>query len=91
MAVIDFSRKHQLNSEDARRKVEEMAEHFAVQYDLKTSWTGNTVAFEGNGVSGTIRSEPGEIRVFVELSMFVSLLKGKIEAGIREELEKSFG
>ena len=91
MAVIKLSRKHQLDADDARKKTEEMAERFTVQYDLKTSWTGNTLTFQGDGVSGTIHTEPEEIRVFVELSMFVSLLKGKIEAGIREELEKGFG
>lgn len=91
MAIIELSQSHQLNPDDARKKVEEMAERFAIQYDLKTSWTSNILTFEGNGVSGTIKAKPEEIQVLIELSMFVSLLKGKIEAGIREELEKKFG
>jgi len=56
---------------------------------IKRSWEGDTMRLLGMGADGRIDVLPGGIRARVELKPPLSFMKGKVEQGLRETLERA--
>jgi FAD/FMN-containing dehydrogenase len=56
---------------------------------IKRFWEGDVFRLVGLGADGRIEVRPGEIHTFVTLKAPLSLMKGKVEQGLRETIEKA--
>ncbi|HET7291833.1 MAG TPA: polyhydroxyalkanoic acid system family protein [Vicinamibacteria bacterium] len=58
---------------------------------IKRFWEGDVFRLVGMGADGHIEVRPGEVRVSVVLKAPLSFMKGKVEQGLRETVEKAAG
>jgi cytokinin dehydrogenase len=56
---------------------------------IKRSWEGDVMRLVGMGADGRIEVLPGEIRARVELKPPLSFMRGRVEQGLRETLERT--
>jgi len=86
---------HTLGQEEAARRLKDKfnsvkEEHGSQVKDLKDQWAGNTFSFGfqamGMKVEGTVSVEEDRVALDARLPLAAMMLRGKIEARIREEL-----
>ena len=88
MADIDLKRAHSLGLEGARAAAEQMGTALGRKFDLKGTWSGNTLTFQRPGVSGTLDVSAKDVRLAVTLGFLLKAMKGSIERAVNEELDK---
>jgi putative polyhydroxyalkanoate system protein len=88
---ISINRKHGLGLEGANAKLHELGSQFAAKYGVTTSQSGSTVNVSGSGVTGSIGVTDNDISVDLELGFAAGMFAGKIEDGLKTQLEKHFG
>ncbi len=87
MAKIDIDHQHGLEQQQARTKLEELAQQLEAKYKLQFTWQGERVQLKGTGVKGELRLDPGRISGRIEVPF---ILKGKVERALNERLDKEF-
>lgn len=87
---ISLSRKHALGVEGATQKLSDLTSQFAAKYGLSVSLKGQTASVSGRGVDGTVKVTGEAIAVDLELGFLLGPLAGKIEEGIKRQLETHF-
>jgi putative polyhydroxyalkanoate system protein len=88
MASIHIERRHSMKLEEARGKVDYIAEDLKRDLQADCQWRGNTLVFKRSGASGTVAVGDESIVIDVKLGMALALMKGKIEDGIKRNLDK---
>src|SRR5436190_18623934 len=88
MADIDLKRAHALGLEGARAAAEKMEQALGRKFDLKGTWSGNTLTFQRPGVSGTLAVSGKDVHLAVTLGFLLKAMKGSIERAVNEELDK---
>ena len=88
MADIDLQRAHALGLEGARIAAERMEQALGRKFDLRGTWSGNTLTFQRPGVSGTLDVGAKDVRLAVTLGFLLKAMKGSIERAVNEELDK---
>lgn len=91
MATIDIRRKHGHTLKRARSAVDKTAAAMSRKFDIRSSWSGNTLNFSRAGVSGAILVTAEEIHVTAELGFLLGMLKPAIEREIEQQLDEQFG
>jgi putative polyhydroxyalkanoate system protein len=91
MANIHIERQHSLELDDAKSQVESIAENLKKDLQADYQWKGNKLLFKRSGASGSIDVNESTVVVNVQLSMALGLMKGKIEKGINQSLDKLLG
>lgn len=86
MANIHIKRSHTLSHEEARARVEEIAEDLKTKLDADYSWHGDSLRFHRAGASGSIDLGDGFIDLKIKLGMLLTPMKGKIESSIRRHM-----
>lgn len=56
---------------------------------IRRFWEGDTFRLVGMGADGRIEVREGEIRATADLKPPLSLMKGRVELGLRETVEKA--
>jgi putative polyhydroxyalkanoate system protein len=88
---------HQLSQQEARSRLERFAERLQQKLegqvsDLQQAWEGDTLRFQfktyGIQIKGTIAATENELNLDGELPFSAMMFRGKIEDGIREQLER---
>ena len=79
MATIAIAKKHHLSHVKAKEAARKIADDLAKRFDLDCEWSGDDVAFERAGVSGTLHV--GKL----------SMLKPTIEYAVNRDFDKYFG
>ena len=87
MADIDLKRAHALGLEGARAAAEKMEQALGRKFDLKGAWSGNTLAFQRPGVSGTLAVTAKDVHLAVTLGFLLKAMKGSIEQAVTRELD----
>ena len=90
MADIEVRRAHALGLEGARTAADRMVEALGQRFDLRGSWSGNTLRFERPGVSGTLDVSANDLRLAVTLGFLLKAMRGSIERAVHEELDRLF-
>ena len=72
-------------------QAEQVAKRLKKRFALDYSWSGNTLEFARQGVTGALDVTPTEVAVRVRLGLLFTLLKPQIEKQIWHELHKFFG
>ncbi|MBU1241274.1 polyhydroxyalkanoic acid system family protein [Myxococcota bacterium] len=90
MAKIDITRTHSLGVDEVKTKINNLASEIEQKYSLKSSWVDDTsLSITGTGIKkGSISFTGKEVKVDIDLSFAVSMLKGKIEQKINDVLDK---
>jgi putative polyhydroxyalkanoate system protein len=88
MANIKISQAHSLPVEEAKKRINDAFSSVSSKMGLKMSWSGDKLSFSGNGADGTANVTASAVDVEVKLGMMASAFKGKIESGLKEQLEK---
>ena len=86
MANIHIKQSHNLSHDEARARVEEIAEDLKAKLDADYCWEGDSLRFHRAGASGSIDLGKGFIDLKIKLGMLLTPMKGKIEDSIREKM-----
>jgi putative polyhydroxyalkanoate system protein len=88
---------HKLTKDEARSRLERLAEAIGKKYegkvsDLSQSWDGDTLNFSaktfGIQLKGAITVADHELKLDGELPFAAMMFKGKIESDFKEQLER---
>jgi putative polyhydroxyalkanoate system protein len=93
MATIEVRRSHNLSTEDARGRAEELAKSLEAKLGLKWKWDGDHLVFSApsgpaKGTEGTVEVSKTDVAVKIDLPFMLRMIKGKIEAKVVEKLDK---
>ena len=91
MSRIDITHAHSLTGDRARQAIEEMAAKLTEKFQVRSSWAGDVLSFNGSGVDGAIKLLPGAVSVVAELGFPVSMMKGMVEEQIKSVLKEKLG
>ena len=61
MALIKINREHNLTREQARAKIDEIAQGLENDYKVKHAWDGDVLRFKRTGASGAIAVDDNRI------------------------------
>jgi len=86
---IRIERHHGLTIDEARRRVDAMAERLKADLDGDYRWDQDTLAFERTGASGEICLNGEVIDIRIELSFPLSIMESRIEKVVVERLEQA--
>lgn len=87
MPNIHIERAHDLGLENARARVEKLAQSLGDELQVDCEWEGDTLVFKRFGASGTIGVSAAAIEVNVDLGMPLLLMQGLVEQRINEQLD----
>ena len=87
MADISLKRAHALGLKGAHAAANKMADKLAEKFDLKGSWSGNTLNFVRPGVTGTLAVTDHDMKLEVTLGFMLKMMKGPIEKSVHEQLD----
>lgn len=97
MPKLNFSVPHTLEKAEAKSRLEAFAGRVRDKYqgqvkDVKEWWEGDTLCFAfrtmGINIDGRLAVEDDRLNVDGNLPFSAMMFKGKIESGLREELQK---
>jgi putative polyhydroxyalkanoate system protein len=89
MAHISIHRKHHMGLDEARTKVEKIAETLKEKLNSEYSWEDDTLHFKRSGANGSIAVTEDSIDLEIKLGLALRPLKGMIEKTIYENLDKA--
>jgi len=88
---FEITQPTSVSPEEARRRLDQLNAGLRDRHGLDPVWVSPTeVRIKRSGASGTLRIEPGSIRVQVELSFLLGAVRGEIESRIKHELAELF-
>ena len=88
MPDIEIRRAHGMNPADARAAADRMADRLGKKFGLKGDWDGNTMRFQGTGVTGTLTVSPKDLHIAATLGFLLKAMKGSIEQAVTRELDQ---
>lgn len=92
MPEIDIHHAHSLGKDACRRAVDAIAHELSARFGLGAmNWSGDTIAFAGHGVEGSLTVADRDAHVHVQLSPLLGLLRPAIQAEIRRRLREHLG
>lgn len=86
MASLRVACPHQQSEELARAAVESVARDLQGQLGASYAWEGAVLRFRATGAKGSIRVEPGEVVVEVDLGLALLPFRNRIEEEVRSRL-----
>ena len=91
MANIDVVYPHQRSQEEARTAADTFAGKLQTKLGVSSSWDGDTMALQRQGVNGSLTLLPGEVRIELKLGMMLTPMRSQIESEIQRQLERYLG
>ena len=88
---MKIKRSHELGLEEARTRIDRMAEQLGKQYSVTSSWNGDHVLVRGNGVNGRIVVAHGYVEAQIQLGIPLAIMQSQIRAGIEAVIDEHFG
>ena len=81
-------RDHSLGTDEARRRVEQVASDIGGRFDLTYGWNGDDLSFRGRGVDGNIAVTDDSVEVHVKLGFGLMMLQGAIRQAIEGSIDE---
>lgn len=91
MSRIDITHAHSLSTDAAREAIDAMAIRLTEKFQVRSSWAGDVLSFNGSGVDGAIKLVPGAVNLVAELGFPVSMMKAMVENQIKDVLKEKLG
>jgi len=85
---MKFQRSHQLGSEEAKRRADQIAGHLGQQYSLTSTWQGDYLVISGNGVNGHLHVAEESIEIEIRLGFALRIMEGPIRSVIEREIDQ---
>lgn len=90
MPKFTVERSHTLSVEEAKQRLQTLADKLSAKYGLSSQWKSATEAeVKGTGASGKITCTATKVSIFIDLSFALTPLKGKIEEKVKRELDSA--
>ncbi len=88
MATIDMSRGHTLGLEEAKVRANQILDRLKGGYGIKGTWVGDKFDITAPA-KGTFTVTANNVRLEIDLPFMLRPIKGKIEAKVTEEFDRS--
>jgi putative polyhydroxyalkanoate system protein len=88
MAQIDIAHPHTMGREKARKAVGAIADDLRNRLQVDYHWEGDELLFNRPGATGRIDVDDENVRVRIDLGMFLAPMKGVVESQIRNYLDQ---
>jgi putative polyhydroxyalkanoate system protein len=85
---MKIKKEHCLGKEEARKRVETIAETLGATYGLQTSWVGDDLKIDGSGVKGCIVVADDSVAVEVKLGFALAMMESTIRTSLQEAMDK---
>ena len=85
---MKIRRRHSLGLEEARTRAARIASDLESQYNVASSWEGDALNVQGNGISGQLRVDDDYVELDVELGFAMKLMEGPIRTVIEQTIDK---
>ena len=83
-----LSRTHSLGTDEARRRVDKLADEIGRQFSVRSEWRGNDLQFSGSGVNGTIAVTDDKVAVDVRLGFALMMMEPAIRSAIEQAMDR---
>ena len=84
-------RSHELGLEEAKTRIDHVAETLGNQYSLTSSWNGDHVLVRGNGVNGRIVVAQKYVEAEIQLGIPLLLMQRQIRSRVEDLMDEYFG
>ncbi len=91
MATVHINRKHQLDQDQVREEIQNLADKLSQELSANYQWKGDRLEFKRSGANGRIDMKEGEIDIEIKLSMLLSPLKATVEKTVNDYLDERLG
>lgn len=86
-STLKIRREHTLGIEEAKRRVDQVAEELGGKLNLTSRWAGDNLRVNGRGVSGWIVVEAESVEVHVKVGLPMLMLREPIRVAIEESID----
>lgn len=90
MSELVVRRAHALGLARARAAAQKVADDLARNYDLRSSWEGDTLRFSRSGIDGALRVTDDQVEVVARLGLLAAAFRPRIEEQIQRNFERYF-
>ena len=84
---MKIKREHSLGAEEARRRVDQVADELGGQLGLTSEWEGDHLRVHGKGVSGRILVSDYSVEVHVHVGLAMMMLREPIRSAIENSID----
>ena len=84
---MKIKREHSLGIEEARRRVDRIAEELGGKLNLSSEWEGDHLRVHGRGVSGRILIFEGSVEVHVHVGLAMMMFREPIRSAIEGSID----
>ncbi len=88
MALIHIKREHRYTRDQARTRIDDLAQELAESLKVRYVWDGDVLRFKRTGAVGAVALGENVVDIKVKVSGVLAPMKGKIEKAIVEALDK---
>lgn len=81
-------RSHNLGLEEARNRASRIADDLKAQYSVRSTWQGDALHVQGNGISGQLLVDEHNIELHVKLGFALKLMEGPIRSVIERTIDE---
>ena len=85
---MKIKRQHSLGAEEARRRVDQVAEELGGKLGLASEWEGDHLRVRGKGVSGRILVSDDSVEVHVHVGLAMMMLREPIRSAIESSIDE---
>lgn len=86
-----ITRSHSLGLEEARARLDGLAEELGRDLSLTYKWRGDKLEFRGSGVDGRIGVTHSSVDIAVQLGLALLLFEERIRSAIESALDHHIG
>ena len=84
---MKIRREHTLGVEEAKRRVDQVAEELGGKLNLTSRWEGSDLRVDGRGVTGRIVVAADSVEVHVKVGLPMLMLREPIRIAIEESID----
>ena len=84
---LTVKRTHSKEESEVKSIIEEIAVDMKTEFGIDYKWNGNMLEFSRTGISGNIKSHPGEVEVNIRKSFFVPLSDAFLRSKVEEYMD----
>jgi len=84
---LKIKRQHSLGAEEARRRVDQVADELGGKLGLTSEWEGDHFRVHGKGISGRILVSDYSVDVHVHVGLAMMMLREPIRSAIENSID----
>ncbi len=87
MSAIKIRREHDLGVDEAKRRVDLVAEDIGGKFNLRSRWEGDYLRVKGTGVNGHVVVAEQSVEVHVETGFAMMMFRETIRSAIENSID----